>query len=51
MFAQLEWKMLNEQKNFLKTPRDKLINHTSHKYGRNIIYLVPLINNRYQQGH
>ena len=29
---------------FWKPPRDKLINHTSYKYVRSVIYLVPLIN-------
>ena len=35
----------------LKPPRDKLINQTSYKYVRCVIYLVPLINVGYQQGH
>ena len=32
----------------LKPSSDKLINQTSHKYVRSVIYLVPLINIRYQ---
>ena len=35
----------------LKPPTDTLINQTSYKYVRSVIYLVPLINVRYQQGH
>ena len=32
----------------LKPPRDKLINQTTYKYARSVVYLVPLINIRYQ---
>ena len=34
----------------LKIPRDRLINQTSYKYVRSVIYLGPLINVRCQQG-
>ena len=42
--------MLNEHR-ILKPPGDKLINQTSYKYVRSVIYLLTLINVRYQQVH
>ena len=50
MYVHWEWKMLNEHR-ILEPSSNKLINQTSFKYVRSVIYLVPLINIRYQQGH
>ena len=47
MSVHWKWKLLNEYR-ILKPSSDKLINQTSYKYVRGVIYLVPLINIRYQ---
>ena len=46
----LKMKVINEWR-ILKPTDDKLINQTSYKYVRSIIYLLPLINARHQWGH
>ena len=44
-----KYKLLNGYR-VLKPSSDNLINQTSYKHVRGVIYLVLLINNRYQQG-
>ena len=45
-----KWRLLNEYR-ILKPSSNKLINQTSYKYVRSVIYYVPLISIRYQWDH